>query len=172
MTHPTASYQPPNTPEDLVLAWIRRARESQFAHYVQATRFRRGSAWLGIPVIIITAAVGTTVFSSIANDVGSPAAKLAIGLASVLATVLSSLQTFMKLSEKSELHRSFGARYGSVRRKLEQIYAQRASQQITHQVLSDLNEELSEMAEEAPDVPSKALKIAQEQIRALQSTKR
>lgn len=171
MTHPTAGYQPPETPSDLLLAWIRRARESQFAHYVQATRFRRAGFWLGIPVIAITTVVGTAAFASISDEASSNEAKIIVGLFSVLATVLSSLQTFMKLPEKAELHRSFGARYGAIRRKLEQVYAERDGQQIPHQVLSSLNAELTALAEEAPDVPSKALKIAQENILALQQKK-
>ena len=171
MNHPTAGYVPPNDLNELVLAWIRRTRESQFAHYVQATTFRRSAPILGIPIIIITAFVGTTIFSSIADDTSSTTVKLAIGLLSVLATVLSSLQTFMKLPERAELHKSFGARYGAIRRKLEQIYAARSAQPITQQVLDYICKELDELAEEAPDVPSKALKIAQERIRELQFPK-
>ena len=168
MTHPTSGYQPPDNPSELLLAWIRRARESQFTHYVQATRFRRADLWLGVPVIAITALVGTSVFSSVANDQEPATAKIVLGLFSVLAAILSSLQTFMKLSERSDLHRSFGARYGDVRRKLEQAYAQRGTLAISNETLQLLNEELTEIATEAPDAPSKALKIAQENIRATQ----
>jgi hypothetical protein len=157
----TSKYIPPNNYDELVLAWIRRARESQFAHYEQATRLRRGSTLLGIPVIIITAIVGTTVFSSIAQATTSDNVKIVVGLLSVSASVLSSLQTFMKLSEKAEQHRVFGARYGGIRRKLEHIYAARESQPITSQLLDYLNNDLNALAEEAPDVPAKAIKKIQ-----------
>lgn len=168
MNHTTATYQPPDSPHQLVLAWIRRARESQFSHYGQATKFRRASLWLGVPVIVLTTIVGTAVFTSIAHGSQSPEVKLSLGLLSVLAAVLSSLQTFMKLPEKAELHRKFGAKYGSIRRRLEQVYSDREGQQITHQVLELLNRELSAIAEEAPDVPDKALKNVQKSIRDLQ----
>ena len=67
MATPTSKYTPPNNNEELVLAWIRRARESQFAHYEQATLLRRAGTWLGIPVIVITAIVGTSIFSSLSE---------------------------------------------------------------------------------------------------------
>lgn len=169
MATPTSKYVPPDNNEELVLAWIRRARESQFAHYAQATRLRRAGTWLGIPVIVITAIVGTSVFSSISEAATSDEAKIAIGLFSVLASVLSSLQTFMKLPEKAEQHRVFGAKYGGIRRKLEQIYASRESQTISPQLLENLNEELNSLAEEAPDVPSKAIKKIQPTAELIQS---
>ena len=162
MATPTSKYTPPNNNEELVLAWIRRARESQFAHYAQATKLRRAGTWLGILVIVITAIVGTSIFSSIAQTATSDNTKILVGLFSVLASVLSSLQTFMKLPEKGEQHRIFGAKYGGIRRKLEQIYASRESQTISPQLLEYLNNELNSLAEEAPDVPAKAIKKIQE----------
>lgn len=161
MTNITARYIPPDNYEQLLLAWIRRARESQFAHYEQATRLRRGSTLLGVPVIVITAIVGTTVFSSIAENATSAWVKIVVGLLSVSASVLSSLQTFMKLSEKAEQHRIFGARYGGIRRKLEQIYAARGNEPVTTSLLEYLNNDLNALAEEAPDVPAKAIKNIQ-----------
>ncbi|MGY1425218.1 SLATT domain-containing protein [Lysobacter sp. A289] len=171
MTPPTSGYEPPDDPDALVLAWIRRARESQFTHYEQATRFRRAGAFFGVPVIVISALVGTTVFSTISQSTTSTDIKIAVGLLSVLAAVLSSLQTFMKLPEKAELHRSFGARYGDVRRRLELLYAGRSQLPITPEVLDYANKELSELAGEAPDIPAKAFKISQERIRQLQAAK-
>jgi len=167
MSHSTWDYMPPETRGDLVLAWIRRARESQFAHYIQATKFRRSGYWLGVPVIVITTAVGTAYFYSLSAHNESSSGNILIGLVSILAAVLSSLQTFLKFPEKSECHRKFGALYGSIRRRLEQVYAERGDVDISHDILENLNSELSRLAEEAPDVPSKALKIAQENIRKL-----
>ena len=167
---PKTKYIPPNSNEELVLAWIRRTRESQFAHYDQATRLRLASTRLGFPVIVITAIVGTTVFSSISQTATSDWVKILVGLLSVLASTLSSLQTFMKLPERSEQHRIYGARYGGIRRKLEQIYAARESQAITAQILDSLNCELNALAEEAPDVPAKATKKFKVSAASAQST--
>lgn len=169
MANITARYIPPDNYQQLLLAWIRRARESQFAHYEQATRLRRGSTLLGVPVIVITAIVGTTVFSSIAESSTSATVKIVVGLLSVSASVLSSLQTFMKLSEKAEQHRIFGARYGGIRRKLEQIYAARSTEPITTSLLEYLNIDLNTLAEEAPDVPAKAIKNIQTTAAFLQT---
>lgn len=44
------SYQPPRDMSTLVLAWIRRARESQIRHYTMADRLTRCGRRLGLAV--------------------------------------------------------------------------------------------------------------------------
>jgi hypothetical protein len=164
MSTETERYQPPDTPTELVLAWLRRARASQMAHYEMANLLARKGQWLGAPVILITAVVGTSVFASIASDAISVAAKIAVGLLSVLATVLSSLQTFFKFSERAEKHRLFAARFGSVRRELEVFYASGNAANEPH-YLAVLREKLDRLAEEAPHVPAKVLAAVQTNVR-------
>ena len=127
-------YQPPQDVKELVLAWLRRARESQMAHYEMANVLSRRSQWLGVPVILITAIVGTSVFASIAAEPIAVEAKVVVGLLSVFAAVLSSLQTFFKFSERAEKHRAFAARYGAVRREIEALFAEGVATQEKHYV--------------------------------------
>lgn len=144
-------YQPPRDQDELVLAWLRRARASQLQHYEMAAILSKRGQWLGVPVILITAAVGTSVFASIATEAVSLQAKLAVGMLSVLAAVLSSLQTFFKYAERSEKHRAFGARFGAIRREFESLYAAgSASRQPDY--VHVLREKLDRLAEEAPVV--------------------
>jgi hypothetical protein len=165
MPSSTAGYIPPGSPEELVLAWLRRARESQMAHYEEATALTKRGYWLGVPVIALTAIVGTSVFASIATEVIPVAAKLIVGALSVAATVLSSLQTFFKFSERAEEHKVYGARFGSVRRELEVFYASgMGSQQPNY--IAVLREKLDRLAEEAPNVSSDALQRVQRTLRA------
>lgn len=64
MTTKSAQYLPPQNKQQLVVAWIRRAREAQFCHYESANIYSARDKWLGIPVIIITTVIGTSVFAS------------------------------------------------------------------------------------------------------------
>jgi hypothetical protein len=123
MATPTSKYTPPGTPEELVLAWLRRARESQLSHYEMANRLAKRNLMMGVPVIAITALVGTSAFGSIVADPVPILAKVAAGGASVLAAVLASLQTFFKFSERAERHKTFAAKFGAVRRELETLHA-------------------------------------------------
>lgn len=142
-------YQPPATEAELVLAWLRRAREAQFSHYGAARRLGNYGRIFGVPVIIITAIVGASAFASILFQTVPFAAKMIAGLCSLVATVLSSLQTFFKFSERSEKHRIFAAKFGSVRRELEVLHLQA---QIKASELTAVRTKLDKLAEEAPDV--------------------
>ena len=163
MSTPSSQYQPPQNERELVLAWIRRARESQMAHYEMANIFSARERWLGVPVILITTIIGTSVFASLSAQTVAPEAKIAVGMFSVVAAVLSSLQTFFKYSERSEKHRAAGARFGAVRRKLEAIYAEISKSQEEHFVAT-LREELDRLAEESPHVPVAVFEKIQKNI--------
>ena len=153
MATATSKYTPPGTPEELVLAWLRRARESQLSHYEMANRLARRNLWMGVPVIAITALVGTSAFGSVVADLVPIWAKVAAGSASVLAAVLASLQTFFKFSERAERHKTFAAKFGAVRRELEALHASGKVAQEANFV-TVLREKLDKLAEEAPAVPS------------------
>lgn len=143
-----------------MLAWLRRARESQMAHYEMASLLAHRSQWLGVPVILITAAVGTSVFASIAAQAVSVGAKVTVGILSVMAAVLSSLQTFFKYSERAERHRAFAARFGAVRREFEVLFAEDCVTQERHYI-NVLREKLDRLAEEAPNVPASVFSYVQ-----------
>ena len=49
--------------DQLLRTWARRARESQIAHYKSANRHRTKDRWLGVPAIILSTIVGTSVFA-------------------------------------------------------------------------------------------------------------
>jgi hypothetical protein len=160
MTNPTSKFAPPGSPEELVLAWLRRARESQMSHYAMANRLVKQNHWIGIPVIVIAALVGTSAFASVLSDLIPIWAKVATGAASVLAAVLASLQTFFKFSERAERHKTFAAKFGAIRRELETLHASgRAAQEASF--VNVLREKLDRLAEEAPPVPVDVFKEIQ-----------
>ena len=146
------SYDPPRDTPALVMAWIRRARESQIRHYTMADRLTGCGRRLGLGVIGITAATGTSAFLSLVATAMSPDVRVVIGMTSLSAAVLASLQTFLRYSERAELHRRAGAQYGAVRRRLEAIHA---ADPCMHdvRVIDAVRDELDHIAQTAPHLP-------------------
>jgi hypothetical protein len=156
-------YDPPIDEEELLLKWIRRARESQASHYDMADRLNRRGRWLGVSVIGITSLIGTSAFLSLVTTAVSSALRLIVGMTSVVAAVLAALQTFLRYAERAEQHRAAGARYGAVRRKLEAIYAGDADARNGH-YLRSVRDELDRIAEDVPNVPFAVFRRAQEDL--------
>jgi len=104
--------------DDLLIQWLKRARESQFAHYSAHDRLLRRHYWIGIPATALATIVGTSVFASLGKDVNDWA-RIAAGLVSVVTAVLTALQTFWRFPERAELHRRAATAYAAVRRDIE-----------------------------------------------------
>ncbi len=109
--------------ERLYQAWLRRVAAAESGH-----RRMSGQMWhrylaLGLPVVVLTTIVGTSVFASLAtNENGDPTAsvrvRVIVGSVSILAAVLSSLQTFLRYGVRSEGHRVAAMRYEALRRDM------------------------------------------------------
>ncbi|WP_250475880.1 SLATT domain-containing protein [Caballeronia sp. GAFFF1] len=151
-----APYDPPHDPETLVLTWIRRAREAQIRHYAMADRLSACARHLGLAVIAITALTGTSAFVSLVTLAVSPGLRVVVGLTSMSAAVLASLQTFLRYSERAELHRKAGARYGAVRRRLETIHVDGAREEAMFSI-DVVRDELDDIAQNAPHVPRRVM---------------
>jgi len=105
--------------KDLLQEWLFRTRRSQLAHYECATYFARLNFYLGIPVIVLSTVVGTSIFATLQKETNT-SVRIAVGIASVMAAVLAAIQTFLRYSERAEKHRVIGAKYGAMRREIEQ----------------------------------------------------
>ena len=140
-----------STTEQLLDDWYQRVRVTQVAHYVSADHFGKRKYLLGIPAVILSALVGTTVFASLQSQ-PELWLQITVGLASVAAALLTSLQTFLGYSERSEKHRIAGAKYGAVGRELEFLKTQT---NIDTEIIAKLKKELDVLAEESPNNPKK-----------------
>jgi hypothetical protein len=157
-------YDPPDDARALVLEWIRRARDSQVRHYTMADQLTARGRRLGLAVIAITAATGTSAFLSLVAIAVTPQMRILIGLTSLCAALLASLQTFLRYSERAELHRRAGARYGAVRRRLEAIHA---CDPFMHDLrdIDIVRDELDFIAQNAPHVPRRMMSGSQGIVR-------
>ena len=105
--------------ELLLRKWLDRARRSQHSHHEQGKFLKRVNYWFAIPIIVITTTLGTSAFATLSQDV-SPSMRLWFGGLSILAAVLAAIQTRLNFISRSETHKSLGAKYGNVRRQIEE----------------------------------------------------
>ena len=140
------------------------------AHYKAADNAAAGHNWLGIPVIVATAIVGTSIFATLASN---PALgwKIIAGLISLVATTLAALQTFFKFSEAAERHRAAGAAFAALRRRVDLFllrFANDADADRTEALreLEKITTDLSQLAGGSPRIPATAYRLALSEIKS------
>jgi hypothetical protein len=84
----------PESPAELLLGWLVHAHKGRDRHDLAARVYERGRYMLGVPTLIASTIVGTSVFSALSSPSGGVPA-LWVGLFSVLAAILAALQTFL-----------------------------------------------------------------------------
>jgi len=141
------------------------------AHYIAWERATNRQRWLGVPVVMITAAVGSSIFATINN---SPSLKWKIiaGIISLVASVLAALQTSFKYSEIADSHKSAGGSYASMRRRLDLFFLKfppestdrAAAVDEINEVIKDLND----LAKRTPSIPDNLYYAAVNQLHAEQ----
>jgi hypothetical protein len=137
------------------------------AHYLAWERYSRWNRLLGIPVVIMTALVGTAIFGTLQEN-PEPHWRILVGGISILATVLAALQTYLNLAEQAEKHREAGGNYAELRRKFNLLaieMSQRGGdfdeQAIT--ILKEIVATLNEISKNSPAITDKIYDIAQRQ---------
>ena len=142
--------------------WQKRSITSQSAHYDAGNHYEKLFLVLGCLVVTLSAAIGSAevlVPSSRIAEIGADHVKAVSGVISLLIAILAGLQTFLKFSQKAERHRVAGAKYGDIRRSLEEIDI------VSIESVSDAKIELHEvkkrmdsMALESPELPNRIVK--------------
>jgi hypothetical protein len=150
-----------NTPSlrSLLEEWHRRASINKNAHYDAGRYFAKLNHSLGIPVIVLSAIVGTSVFATLEQQVDLRI-RIVFGLTNVAIAVLGSLQTFFGYAERVEKHRLAGAKYGSIARELEQVIAS-GDATTKRELLDRLREHMDSLSQESPQIPPKIWRRAE-----------
>jgi hypothetical protein len=139
--------------ERLFEAWLRRVAAAEAGHRQESERMRRGSLMLGVPVVVLTTIVGTSVFASLQNGHVPATARILVGSISILAAVLSSLQTFLRFGMRAESHRIAAFRYETLRRDMTQMLAlPRTSRPDAVHQLDSVRLRLDRYAKESPTI--------------------
>src|SRR5262245_45593146 len=138
------------TPEQVLDDWYQRVAVTQRAHYLSADHFGSRKYWLGVPAVLLSTLVGTSVFATVQKQ-PELWLQITVGLASIAAALLTSLQTLLGYSERAEKHRVAGAKYGALGRELEQLRA--SATPPSPEALSEVRKRLDDLAVESPNNP-------------------
>ena len=138
-------------PLKLLEQWHNAVRILHHAHTRAAVVFDRRSRLLGVPVIILSTAVGTSLFASTGEAHGL---KITAGLLSLGAAVLSSLQTALKYPEIAARHKAAAQKYGKLRREIEVQLALKIVEQPKFALALDKFEhEMDTLEDQSPNIP-------------------
>ena len=140
------------------------------SHYLASSRIGRFNDYLGVPVVVLTVFVGTSIFGTL-NESPDVKWRIAAGLLSLTAAIMASLQTFLKFSERSDNHKVAGSRYAVVRRRLEFFLLKYSTEpdRDRKEALGELEEILSrlaELADDSPSIPDKDYRQAEKEFYA------
>jgi hypothetical protein len=109
--------------------------------------------FLGIPVVVLSAIVGTSLFASVSGGGVAVGVRIAAGTVSLIAGVLASIQTFLRFGARAEQHRIAAERWAAVRREIEKARALPADQVgDTKQLLDDIKARMDEAADKSPAI--------------------
>ncbi len=131
----------------VAIEWSQRVAAVAHGHYRAALRYSTFQQWLGLPTVLLTTIVGTSVFATIQHR-PEVMWQIIIGLMSIAAAVFSALQSFLNYNAKAEQHRSAGARYNAVGRELEQLLSQNDMSSLT-----EIRKKIDLLADESPHIP-------------------
>lgn len=153
------------SPSELIEQWKFRVHRVQLAHYESARRFERMHLWLGLPAIALSTIVGTAVFASLSKTADF-SIQIAVGLLSVAAAVLTGLQTFLKYSELSEKHRLAGARFASLKHRIELLeILPPSTEDELRQTLVSIEESWAKFREESPTLPTRVWREIESKVK-------
>lgn len=153
----------PKSKDELLRRWHKRLREIQTSHYEAAKPLSLFNYLLGIPVVVLTTFVGSSIFATLSKNVDD-SVKILLGIASGLAAVLSAIQTFLRFSERAELHRKTASQAGTLRREIEQLLASENAESIPNERFDTIRKAIDKLAEGAPSVPNRTWEKAKRQL--------
>jgi hypothetical protein len=147
-----------------IVEYKNRASVNVRSHYLASTIAERKNFWLGVPVVVITALVGTSIFGTL-QDNPSVQIKIAAGALSISATVLAALQTYLGFSEKSAKHKAAGTKYAIIRRHLDLLDLELRSKGDAFasealEGLKSISTMLDDAAKESPTIPDRVYRTA------------
>ena len=147
--------------------WALGLRIGHRAHFEAAKHYERLHLTIGIPSVIISALMGTTVFANFEYS-SHPGIKMTLAMLSVLMIVFSSLQAFFRYAERSERHRTAAIQLGEVRRELEELLALTAKGMLEKDTIDILREKWDAVDRQAPTIPTRIYLRVSELIRSSQ----
>lgn len=140
--------------QDITDSWRFRLNKAQIGHYISCERYQWWNTTIGILSVLFS---GTTTGLLLLdfNSLDKAYLKTIIIILSLLAALTTSLQTFLRLGDKAELHRSRASRYGSLKRSIELFAIKEYKQEELSIFLKDVESKWAMIAEDAPVTPKR-----------------
>lgn len=133
----------------------RRAHRAARAHFLAGKSAAQRNIQLGAPVVILSSAVGSATFATLATKPGLPWI-IATGAVSFAAATLAALQTFFRFSEQAQEHKRSGAEYAALKRDLDLFMIICRDQNLVardlHEALTQMTSRFNELERSSPDV--------------------
>ena len=137
----------------LVQDWHNRAAAAQHAHYLLAHRLRRRNLGLGIPAVVFSSIVGTSLFATLTRENVNTSLRILIGCISVLAAVAAALQTFLRFAERASAHVTAADWYAAIRRDTAELLAlPRAARGPVKPSLDAIRMQMNRAGQNAPEI--------------------
>ncbi len=142
--------------ERLLEEWRTRAWAAQIGHYRIASRLRTYNLWLGLPVVILTTAVGTSLFATLNQDDLAMWLRIIVGAISVLAAIFAGIQTFMNFAQRADQHVVAADWYASIRRKIEQqLNTPRNGRSDPKRFVDEVRADMNNVGSQSPEIGDK-----------------
>ena len=139
--------------EGLLADWQNRAWAAQIAHYRVASRLRQYNVWLGLPVVIFTTAVGTSLFATLNETDLNKWLRGTVGAMSVIAAILAGIQTFLSFAKRADQHAVAADWYASIRRKIEQqANTPRKGRSDPKKFLDEIRKDMNTVGSQFPEI--------------------
>lgn len=143
---------------NLLETWRKRVRTNQRIHYVRAEQLERMHRLLGVPAILISAIVGTSILVTLKQDI-SLWPRVVAGFISYLGAALASLQTFFRFGERASQHQMVGAHFGAIHRCIEKTQAfPPTTLEAAEKLVDDLRKQMDDLPKQAPSIPDRVWK--------------
>lgn len=140
----------------------RRCRQSQTFIYQTSLYYMKKNTRLNVVTIVLSLIVSSALFIQVVQYLSSMQTSnsfyitLGTGALSILVTVLSVLQVLFNYSGLSEKCKTISARYGSIRREIEALMAQKnITDNELNERLNRINAAMTNLAEDSPHIPER-----------------
>jgi hypothetical protein len=142
----------------LLESWLGVAVSSTRMHYDAQRRYSKRYRWVGGTATVLTTVIMAAVVREIGGASANPWFRWGLAMAAVLATILTALNASSGYADRSAGHRTTGAGYAAVRRRIdEELTFDRTSIEEQRWIAASIRTSLDALSHDAPEVPADIL---------------
>lgn len=127
--------------------WNYRLNKAQIGHYLASEKYLSLSYFLGISLVLSSTIVTMFVFLDL--SILSQNIRYSLISISIYSSIIASIITFLRPSEKAEIHRNRATKYGDIRRKVE-LFLMVGNSSNVSSFIKDISKEWSFVSNDSP----------------------